>query len=90
MKDYHVLLIFVTYQLRGHGVARPEGQVVSYGGWLASVLLQARAVLRQSPRIHQTMEIRFALGRDVHDYRLARTLDLHSARYPNGRCNQRI
>lgn len=81
---------FVTYQLRGHGVARPERQVVSYRGGLASILLQARAVLRQPPRIHQTMEIRFSLGRDVHDYRLTRTLDLHSARYPNGRCKENI
>lgn len=36
------------------------------------------------------MEIRFSLGRDVHDYRLTRTLDLHSARYPNGRYKKNL
>lgn len=32
------------------------------------------------------MEIRVALGRDVDDYRFARALDLHGARYRHGRC----
>lgn len=74
----------VTYQLSGHGVAGPERQVVGYWSGLTSVLLQARAVLRQPSWIHQTMEIRLALCRDVDDYRLTRTLDLHGARYRNG------
>lgn len=78
-----------TYQLGGHGVTRPQRQVVSYRGGLASVLLQAGAVLGQTPWIDQTMEVRVALGGDVHDYRLAGALDLHGARYCRGRCKIR-
>lgn len=76
---------FSTYQLGGHSVAGPERQVVSYGGALAPVLLQAGTVLRQTPWIDQTMEVGVAFGRDVHDYRLARALDLHGARDRRGR-----